>query len=52
MAVAINRLVKYTNGHVYQTAPSIFIKFDAKCPSFQPFSSEMKVNLCERIPLI
>ena len=52
MAIAINRLVKYTTGHVYETASSNFIKFDAKCPFLQPFSYEMKVNLCERIPLI
>ena len=43
-------IVKYTNGHIYETTPPICIKFVAKCPFLNPFFSEMKVNLCERIP--
>ena len=42
---------KYTHGHIYETNPPIFIKFDAKCESLQPLSSEIKDNLFNPIPL-
>ena len=51
MAAAIVRVEKYTHDHIYKTDPPIFIKFVAKCSSFRPHSSEMKDNLCDRIPL-
>ena len=43
--------MKYTNVHIYETAPPIYIKFVAKCLSLQPLSSEIKINLYKRIPL-
>ena len=51
MAAAIDRHCEIYKWPYLQIAPPIFINFVAKCPSLQPFSSEMKVNLCERIPL-
>ena len=52
-AVAIDRccFVKYTNDHICETASPISVKFVAKCSSIQLFSFQMKVDLCERIPL-
>ena len=37
---------------VNRTICPLVIKFIGKCYSLQPFSSEMKDNRCERIPLI
>ena len=42
---------KYTNGHIYETDPSIYIKFVAKWKSLQFLFSGMTGNVCERFPL-
>ena len=39
-------------GHIYETALPIFIKLVVKCLSLQTLSYDMKVNRCERFPLI